>query len=223
MLKVKYFYESKVDESEKSFFQESNEWVHNFMHRNGFSLRRKTTIAQQDPERLIGKLILYILHARRLSIKYKYPPSSIIAIDKTFVWNDMMSNTTIDKQGAKSVCLKSTEHEKCMVSIFLAAKTDRTKWKPFVVFRAAKRESKTLDEEFKHCCVVKRSGNAWMNEVLTTIWVKRVLGVFLFNRQLLAWDIYEFHMPDSVKNFFEGDECRHRDHFRWVHKIYSNT
>ena len=77
-----------------------NGWVNNFMHRNGFSLRYKTTTAQQDPERLIDKLILYILHARRLSIKYKYPPSSIIAMDETSVWNDIVSNTTINKQGA---------------------------------------------------------------------------------------------------------------------------
>ena len=50
------------------------------MRRNGFSLRRKTTTAQQDPERFIDKLIPYIFHARRLLIKYKYPPSSIIAM-----------------------------------------------------------------------------------------------------------------------------------------------
>ena len=55
-------------------------------------------------------MFLYILHARSLSIKYKYPPSSIIAMDETSVWNDMVSNTTIDKQGAKSVCLKTTVH-----------------------------------------------------------------------------------------------------------------
>ena len=30
----------------------------------------------------------------------------------------------------------------------------------FVVFHAAKRKSKSLDEEFKSCCVVKSSGNA---------------------------------------------------------------
>ena len=80
------------------------------MRRNGFSIRRQTTIAQKDPERLIDKLILYILHARRLSIKYKYPPSSIMAMDETSIWNYMVSNTSIDKQGAKSVCLKTTGH-----------------------------------------------------------------------------------------------------------------
>ena len=65
-------------------------------------------------------------------------------MDETSIWNDMMSNTTIDKQGANSVCLKTTGHEKCMVSVCLAAKADGTKLKPFVVFRAAKRESKSI-------------------------------------------------------------------------------
>ena len=70
-------------------------------------------------------------------------------MDETSVWNDMVSNTTINKQGAKSVCLKTNEHEKCMVSICIAAKADGTKLKPFAVFCAANRESKSLDEEFK--------------------------------------------------------------------------
>ena len=100
-------------------------------------------------------------------------------MDKTSVWNDIVSNTAMDKYGAKSICLKTTGYGKCMVSVCLAAKTDATKLKPFVVFHAAKRESKSLDEEFKFCCVVKSYSNAWMNEELTTIWVKRVLNPFL--------------------------------------------
>ena len=41
------------------------------------------------------------------------------------------------------------------------------------------------------------SGNAWMNEELTTIWVKQVLRAFSFSRQLLAWDSYKCLMADS--------------------------
>ena len=86
-----------------------------------------------------------------------------------------------------------------MVSVCLTAKADGTKLKPLIVFRAAKRESKTLDDEFKAHCVVTTSGNAWMNEELTITWVKRVLGAFYFNRRLLAWDSFECHMTDEVK------------------------
>ena len=57
MAKVKYSYKSECDESEKSFLVTGNGWVNNFMRCNGFSLHRKTTKTQQDPERLIDKLI----------------------------------------------------------------------------------------------------------------------------------------------------------------------
>ena len=43
------------------------------------------------------------------------------------------------------------------------------------------------------------SSNAWMNEELTLNWVKSVFGAFSFNRRLLAWDTYECHMMQSVK------------------------
>ena len=111
MAQAKYFYESECDESERTLLAASYGQVHNFIRRNDFSLRRKTTTPQQDPEQLIDKLILYILHARRLSIKYKYPPSSITAMDETSIWNEMVSNTTIDKQGEKSVCLQTTGYK----------------------------------------------------------------------------------------------------------------
>ena len=81
-------------------------------------------------------------------------------MDEMSVWSNMVSKTAIDKQGAKSICLKTTGHGKCMVSLCLAAKADGTKLKPFLISRAADRESKSLDEEFKSLCVVKSSGNA---------------------------------------------------------------
>ena len=119
---------------EKFFFVVNNGWINNFMRHNGFLLHRKTPTSQKDSKRLIDKLILYIFHARRFSIKYKYPPSSIIAMNETSTWNYMVSNTSIDKQGPKSVRLKTTGHERCMVSVCLAAKADGTKLKPFVFF-----------------------------------------------------------------------------------------
>ena len=45
-------------------------------------------------------------------------------MNETSVLNDMVFNTTINKQGAKSVCLKTTGIEKCMVSVCSAAKAD---------------------------------------------------------------------------------------------------
>ena len=65
-------------------------------------------------------------------------------MEETSLWNDTVSKTTIHKQGAKSLCLRKTGHEKCMVSVCLAAKADGTKLKQLIVFCVAKRESKSL-------------------------------------------------------------------------------
>ena len=67
-------------------------------------------------------------------------------MDETAVWNDMVSETTVEATGAKDVPMKSTGHEKVRISVCLAAKLDRIKWKPFIVFRGAKRESKSLHD-----------------------------------------------------------------------------
>ena len=85
----------ECDESEKSLFKVSSVWVNNFMHHNRVSLHCKRKRAQQDPERLIDKLILFILYIRRHSFNHKYSPSSIIAMNEICVSNGMVSNNTI--------------------------------------------------------------------------------------------------------------------------------
>ena len=82
------------------------------MKRNGLSLRRKTSVAQQDPERIVGKLVSYVMHVRKLQEKHKYSASDIIAMDETPVWCDLISETTVDTRGKKTITLKSTGHEK---------------------------------------------------------------------------------------------------------------
>ena len=110
------------------------------MCHNGFSPHRKSTTAQQDLKWSIDKSIPDIFRARRLSIKYRYLLFSIIVMDETSVFNDIVSNTAMYWQRAKSVCLKIVGHVKSMVSVCSAAKVDGTKLKFFIVFHAKKRE-----------------------------------------------------------------------------------
>ena len=122
------------------------------MARNGLSVRRSTTESQKDPDRLINKLIAYtctgILQVRRQRTRHSYCHSDIIATDETAVWQDMLSSTTVDNVGEKSIRLKTTGHEKSKVSFRLTAKAEETKLKPFAVLPGAKRETKQLNEEF---------------------------------------------------------------------------
>ena len=55
----------------------------------------------------------------------------------TPVWSDMVSATTTDDNGKKSIPMKSTGHEKSLVLICLAATADGKKLKPMTVFKGA--------------------------------------------------------------------------------------
>ena len=72
------------------------------------SLRRRTTIAQNDPEMLIDKLANYVIQVRRLQVRRKFSPQDIIAMDETPLWSDMVATTTLTTSGSKDVPLKST-------------------------------------------------------------------------------------------------------------------
>ena len=190
----------QMDSQEKpeENFEASRGWLERFMKRNGLSLRRRTSIAQKDPEQLVNKLVSYILQARRLEMKCKFDPSNIYAMDETPVWSDMVGTTTVTRKGSSEVVLKSIGHEKARVSVCLTAKADGTKMKPFIVFKGAKREVAKLNDEFRGRCLVASSENGWMNTPLTMEWIQKILGSFSFNKHLLAWDSYECHITHSI-------------------------
>ena len=151
MFKAKAIFDEKCGNGEalKESFAASNGWLVKFMKRNHLSLRRRTTITQKDPSHLVSKLVGYEMHVRRLSINCNYAPGSIIAMDETGVWSDMVGNTTINSTGAKDVALKSNGNKKVRVSVCLTAKADGMKMNPFIIFKGAKRESAVLNDRLK--------------------------------------------------------------------------
>ena len=140
-------------------FKASRGWLEKFMKRNGLSLRRKTSVAQQYPDRMVATLVSYVIQVRQLQEKHNYKASDINAIDETPVWYDMLLETTVDATGKKSITPKSTSHEKARASVCLVAKADGTKLKPMVVFKGAKREVATRIPTSSSCCIVSK----WMD------------------------------------------------------------
>ena len=177
----------------------SRGWLEKFMCRNNLSLRRKPSIAQKDPEKLIAKLVSYVIQVRRMQKANNYQDAQIIAMDETPVWSDMVSQATVDACGKKTSTMKTTGHEKSRMSVCLAARADGTKLKPMIVFKGAVRETKVLSQEVKGQAVIASSPNDWIDTDLTHVWVDNVLGAFSFHRRLLAWDSYECHIEDTVK------------------------
>ena len=126
MLKVKSLQEEKCqcDEGGK-ILSYSRGWLEKFMNRNGLSLRRRRTEAQKTDE-LIDRLYAYILKIRRFHTRFNYDLRNIIAMDETAIWNDMISETTLEKRGAHTVHLKTTGHENSKVTVCLAAAPKRS-------------------------------------------------------------------------------------------------
>ncbi|KAK7130470.1 hypothetical protein R3I93_019960 [Phoxinus phoxinus] len=179
-------------------FLASRGWLQKFLNRNGFALRRRTTMAQKDPDLLTEKLVSFVDYVSKTVVSKIISEKDIIAMDETAVWFNMVSPSTIDVRGTKSVALKTTGHEKSHLTVVLAAKADGTKLKPFVVFRGAIREVKAMQQEISRA-VIATSANGWMNDDLTTAWLRSVVGKFSFRPRLLVWDAYRCHISTSTK------------------------
>ena len=84
-------------------------------------------------------------------------------MDERAVWQDMLSNTTVDSISHNTIAMKTTGHEKTMASLCLIGKTHGTKLKPFIIFPGDKRETNLVNEEFKAKCVLP-SSSKWVDE-----------------------------------------------------------
>ena len=84
--------------------------------------------------------------------------------------------TTVERNGAHTVNLKTTGNEKEKVTVCLTATADGNKKKPFFVFMGAKREVKQLNAQYHNQCVVCSSENGWMNDSLTEKFCHEVIG-----------------------------------------------
>ena len=47
------------------------------------------------------------------------------------------------------------------------------------------------------------SSNGWMNEEIVLSYLRKILGMFTFQKRLLVWDTFEAHMTEAVKKFLK--------------------
>ena len=102
-----------VSDSGDCSFVESRGWLQRFLERKGFSVRRRTTVSQKDPDQVVEKLVSYIDYVGKVIASKNILERDIIAMDETAVWFDMLSSTMVDKRGAKSVALKTHSDPGC--------------------------------------------------------------------------------------------------------------
>lgn len=121
-------------------FIASSGWLRRFMVRKKISMRRRTTIAQRIPKELGQKVSSYITQIRHLRKTRHHSERNIAAMDETGLWLDMPGRTTLNEQGARTVAIKSTGHEKDRFTVVLAARADGSKMHPMVIFRGKRKD-----------------------------------------------------------------------------------
>ncbi|KAF7641568.1 hypothetical protein LDENG_00277250 [Lucifuga dentata] len=70
-------------------------------------------MAQKDPDLLTEKLVSFVNYVSKAVSSKRILQRDIIAMDETAVWFDMVSPTTVDVRGAKSVALKKAISPSC--------------------------------------------------------------------------------------------------------------
>lgn len=93
-------------------FKASVGWLRHFMHRAGFSLKRRTSISQKLPPHFEEKLVEFPKYVIRLRTEYDCPLGHIGNVDETPVFIDMPYGSTVCDKGSKSVPIMTSGNEK---------------------------------------------------------------------------------------------------------------
>ena len=116
-------------------------------------------------------------------------------MDETPIWADMPSTTTVDQRGVHTVPIRTNGHEKTQL-LCVAVKADGTKIIPYVVI-PAKKVKKELEPVSG--VIVAASPNGWINDNLTSDWIKRVWTNYFFSKRMLVWDSFKCHISEDMK------------------------
>ncbi|PFX13576.1 Pogo transposable element with KRAB domain [Stylophora pistillata] len=154
-------------------FRASRGWLFNFMRRSNLSVRRRTTTGQTMLKGALQKSANFVKFCEKQRSEFNFSLRSIANMDETPIWVDILSETTVEQRGSKTIPIKSTGHEKQRITVCLAVKVDGSKLKPFVFIPGKKVKS---DAAAVTGAIVKWSPNGWMNDDWTKIWVDEVRG-----------------------------------------------
>lgn len=186
-------------------FKASRGWLYRFFKRQGFSVRRRTTMCQKLPAEFEDKLLEFQKYVIKKRKENKYILSQIGNADQTPVYFDMPSSTTVDKKGAKSVSVKTSGGEKQRCTVMLAATADGRRLPPYIIF---KRKTLPKNVIFPRTVIVRANEKGWMHNELVEEWVKLVWekrpGALLRLPSMIVLDSYKGHLTENVKDRLKG-------------------
>lgn len=181
-------------------FKASQRWCYGFMERHGFSIRRRTTIAQRLPQDYEEKLIRFQRFIIAQRKKHDFELKHIGNADQTPLTFDIVTNSTVSEKGVKSVSILTTGHEKDRFTVMLACLGDGTKLPPYVVF---KRKTLPKNVNFPKGVIVRCQEKGWMDQGLVQDWLRTVwskVGGLTRKKSMLVWDSFRAHLSAPIRS-----------------------
>ena len=163
------------------------------------TLHRQTSIQQKLSAQLEMKLTKFVNDTKALRKQHRFPLNLIINMEETPVCFDMVSNTTVDKQGTKEIIVRSTGAHKRRFTVTLTCTASGQMLQSFVTFKAntdrilKKIKAKETD------VIVTTQSKGWMDYKLMLKWISKVLVKYTKGRHpLLVFDTFKGHLKEEV-------------------------
>ena len=177
-------------------FIASSGWLDKFMRRHQLSLRSRTSMSQKLPADLEEKVSSFHKFVKDQRVEDEYEDKFIVNMDETPVFY-LVSNKTIEKQGNKSVIIRTSSSDKRHVTVILSVAANGDVQPTFVIFKG-KRPLKDIKAPCDITVLVQEK--AWVDESIMLQWTDSSLRVFTNrNRSHLVMDFFRCHLMKSVK------------------------
>uniref|UniRef100_A0A669DWZ2 HTH CENPB-type domain-containing protein n=1 Tax=Oreochromis niloticus TaxID=8128 RepID=A0A669DWZ2_ORENI len=193
---------SLAEEMNIEHFQGGPSWCFRFMKRCHFSIRTRTTVAQQLPAdyRYKEKLAIFRSYCSKHIGDKNIQPSHITNMDEVPLTFDIPVSHTVEKKGTSTVAIRTTGYEKSSFTVVLGCHANGQKLPPMVIFKR-----KTLPKEkFPAGIIIKANEKGWMDEEMMKEWLREVYvrrpgGFFHASPSLLICDSMRAHLTADVK------------------------
>ena len=97
-------------------------------------MRAQKKLAPQIPAAYEDQVLEFHSYVINLPKTYNFELSQIANMDEATLTFDVPSNKTVDVQGAKTMDVKTSGHEKTHFTVVLACCVDETKLPPMIIF-----------------------------------------------------------------------------------------
>lgn len=179
-----------------SKFHASRSWGKSFMKRHGLVLRSRTSLAQRLPKDLEEKITSFHKFVMDRREEDEFDDKCIINMDETPMYFDLVPGKTVDREGTKSVLIRTTGAEKRHITVVLAVAGSGDVLPPMIIFKG----KRTLDLKAPKGWLIAVQEKAWMDETLMLRWINEIYLPFTGReRSLLVMDSFRAHITDDVK------------------------